>query len=112
MNKTFSTEILHHIRVVLSHTSHPGNIGSAARAMKTMGLSQLYLVNPLHFPDPTATALATGAADLLANAHICTSLDEALSGASHIVGLSARRRELTVPVQTPRDVAPVLLQYA
>jgi TrmH family RNA methyltransferase len=112
MNKTFSTEILRRIRVVLSHTSHPGNIGSVARAMKTMGLSQLYLVNPQRFPDPEATALASGATDLLDNACLCTTLDEALNDSAHIVGLSARRRELTVPVQSPREVAPLLLQHA
>lgn len=112
MNKTFSTEILHRIRVVLSHTSHPGNIGSVARAMKTMGLSQLYLVNPQRFPDPEASALASGAGDLLTQACVCSSLDAALHGASHIVGLSARRRELTVPVQSPREIAPTLLQHA
>jgi TrmH family RNA methyltransferase len=112
MNNTFSTEILQRIRVVLSHTSHPGNIGSVARAMKTMGLSQLYLVNPHRFPDPEAVALASGANDLLAQAYVCTTLDDALNGSAHIVGLSARRRELTVPVQSPRELAPVLLQHA
>lgn len=112
MNKTFSTEILQHIRVVLSHTSHPGNIGSVARAMKTMGLTRLVLVNPQAFPDPEATALASGAADLLDKAYVCHSLDEALADAAHVVGLSARRRELTVPVQSPRELAPVLLQHA
>ena len=55
---------LHNFRVVLCQTSHPGNIGSAARAMKTMGLQHLYLVNPHSFPDAHATALSTGAADL------------------------------------------------
>ena len=58
--------IFNNIRVVLCQTSHPGNIGSAARAMKTMGLSRLYLVNPKHFPDEQANALAVNAADVLA----------------------------------------------
>jgi tRNA/rRNA methyltransferase len=68
------------VRIVLSHTSHPGNIGAAARAMKTMGLSRLYLVNPKHFPHPDALALATGAADMLDKAVVCESLDVALAG--------------------------------
>lgn len=110
-NKTLSTEILSRIRVILSHTSHPGNIGSTARAMKTMGLNQLYLVNPLHFPDPSATALAGSATDILEQAQVCQSLDEALTGMQHIVGLSARRRELTIPVSSPREKAPELLNY-
>lgn len=110
-NKTFSTEILSRIRVILSHTSHPGNIGSTARAMKTMGLTKLYLINPLHFPDPQATALAGSATDILEHAHVCNSLDDALTGAHHIVGLSARRRELTVPIQLPKELTPQLLQY-
>lgn len=112
MNKTFSTEILQRIRVVLSHTTHPGNIGSVARAMKTMGLTHLALVNPLHFPDPMATSLACGAVDILEHASVFSSLDDALKDTAHIVGLSARRRELTVPLQLPRVLAPVLLQHA
>lgn len=112
MNKTFSTKILSQIRVILSHTSHPGNIGSTARAMKNMGLSSLYLINPKCFPDLHATALAGSAADILQKAHICQTLDEALEGMHHIVGLSARRRELTVPIKLPRELAPELLQYA
>lgn len=112
MNNTFSTKILSQIRVILSHTSHPGNIGSTARAMKNMGLSSLYLVNPKHFPDPHASALAGSAADILEKAHICQTLDEALEGMHHIVGVSARRRELTVPIKLPRELAPELLQYA
>lgn len=58
-------EILNNVRVVLSHTTHPGNIGAAARAMKTMGLQSLYLINPQHFPDKQADAMAAGAADVL-----------------------------------------------
>lgn len=68
------------VRVVLSRTSHPGNIGAAARAMKTMGLSQLVLVDPQFFPDPVATARAAGADDILANARVVGSLADALIG--------------------------------
>jgi len=85
---------LRRVRVVLSHTSHPGNIGAAARAMKTMGLSRLVLVNPKIFPDPQAEAMACGAVDVLAGAQICTSLAEALQGTVFAMAMTARRREL------------------
>jgi tRNA/rRNA methyltransferase len=85
---------LSRVRVVLSHTSHPGNIGAAARAMKTMGLSRLVLVNPKTFPDAQAEAMACGADDLLAGAQVCTSLTEALQGTVLAMAMTARRREL------------------
>lgn len=96
---------LEHIRVVLSHPSHPGNIGAAARAMKTMGLSQLVLVNPRRFPDAQAEAMASGAADVLANARIVPSLAEALAGTTFATALTARRRELAVDPLWVRDAA-------
>jgi tRNA/rRNA methyltransferase len=71
---------LQNVRVVLSHTTHPGNIGAAARAMKTMGLRHLYLLNPRHFPDLQADTMAAGAVDVLRNAVVCGSIDEALQG--------------------------------
>ena len=83
---------LQNIRVVLSRPSHPGNIGSAARAMKTMGLSHLVLVSPHAFPDPVATARAAGADDILANARIVGSLAEALEGTVFAAAMTARRR--------------------
>jgi len=90
---------LRRIRIVLSHPSHPGNIGAAARAMKTMGLSRLYLVNPKIFPDAQADAMATGATDVLARATVCASLAEALIGTVAATALTSRRRELaTAPV--------------
>src|SRR5471030_2148702 len=89
-----SADLLSQIRVVLSHTSHPGNIGAAARAMKTMGIVSLYLVNPKHFPDATADAMASGASDVLRNARVCASLAEALQGTVCALAVSARRREL------------------
>lgn len=97
--------IFNHIRVVLCQTSHPGNIGSSARAMKTMGLNQLYLVNPLHFPDPQATSLATGAADLLETATVCTSLQEALTGCALAIGMSARKRQISHELVNVREAA-------
>jgi len=93
------------IRIVLVNTTHPGNIGAAARAMKNMGLSRLYLVSPLTFPDAEATARASGADDLLANAVVCNTLEEALSGTTMVVGLSARERHLNWPVLDVRDSA-------
>lgn len=103
--------MLNNVRVVLSHTTHPGNIGAAARAMKTMGLSHLYLINPRHFPDPQATAMAAGASDILENATVCTSIDEALQGAVHTVALTARRRDISLEVKTPRQAVSELLQH-
>ncbi len=97
--------VLGRVRVVLSRTSHPGNIGAAARAMKTMGLSQLVLVSPQSFPDPVATARAAGADDILANARVVGSLAEALEGTVFAAALTARRRELAVPMKWARDAA-------
>ncbi|CAN4268919.1 LasT rRNA methylase [Methylophilaceae bacterium] len=97
LTTTHSNEscIFDNIRVVLCQTSHPGNIGSAARAMKTMGLKHLYLVKPDKFPDAHATALATGAADLLERAIVTDNLSEALKGCAFAVGMSARKRYLS-----------------
>jgi len=80
------------IRVVLSHPAHPGNIGAAARALKTMGLSRLYLVRPKRYVDPEARALSTNALDVLAGAVVCDSLDEALAGTTLAIAVSARAR--------------------
>nr|VUD28673.1 tRNA:Cm32/Um32 methyltransferase [Raoultella sp. NCTC 9187] len=77
--------MLQNIRIVLVETSHTGNMGSVARAMKTMGLTNLWLVNPLVKPDSQAIALAAGASDVIGNAHIVDTLDEALAGCSLVV---------------------------
>lgn len=100
------------IRVVLSHTSHPGNIGAAARAMKVMGLRHLYLINPRHFPDPQAVAMAAGADDVLDNAVVCGSLDEALQGVVLTVGMTARLRDISSEVKTPRSAMPQVVEQA
>ncbi|MDR3428637.1 RNA methyltransferase [Silvimonas sp.] len=99
-------------RVVLSHTSHPGNIGSAARAMKTMGLQHLYLVNPKEFPSDVARSLASSADDLLNRAIVVNSLEEALAGTTLQVAMTARRRELVQPLHTPRQLVPELVTEA
>jgi TrmH family RNA methyltransferase len=93
--------MLSRIRVVLSNTSHPGNIGAAARAMKTMGLGRLYLVNPKTFPDAEATARASGADDLLACATVSADIDTALQGCRLVIGASARSRSIPCPVIDP-----------
>ncbi|WP_333842611.1 RNA methyltransferase [Pelomicrobium sp.] len=103
---------LQRVRVVLVGTSHPGNIGAAARAMKTMGLTALYLVRPRRFPDPEATAMAAAAADVLEEARQWDSLDEALAGTVLAAGLTARHRELAPQPLTPREAAPELLDAA
>lgn len=103
-----STPLFDRLRFVLVETSHPGNIGSVARAMKTMGFSRLVLVNP-RFPDATrqeeAIAFASGAQDILANAKIVGSIGEALEGCNFAAALSARPREFSPPVVTPRSLA-------
>ena len=86
---------LDNIRIILSHPSHPGNIGAAARAMKTMGLESLYLVNPKSFPDKEAETRSAGATDILNNSKVCTSLDEALNGTVLAAAITARRRDLS-----------------
>ncbi len=105
-------ELLAKIRVVLCRPSHPGNIGAAARAMKNMGLSSLYLVTPRQFPDPEADARATDAVDILAAARVCASLDEALAGATLAVALSARPRDLGPQPRAVREAVGDLLAAA
>ena len=102
--------MLSDIRIVLVNTSHSGNIGSAARAMKTMGLTKLHLVEPLHYPSAEATARASGADDVLANAIVHTDLISALHGCHQVYGLSARLRHLPVPVLDPRQAVQHIQQ--
>lgn len=95
--------MLDQIRIVLVNTSHTGNMGSAARAMKTMGLTQLVLVDPQTLPDDNAMALAAGASDVLANARIVSTLDEAIADCGLVIGTSARSRTLSWPMLDPRE---------
>lgn len=92
-------------RFVLARTSHPGNIGSAARAIRTMGFERLELVSPARFPDPEAEALAVGAPGVLEHARVHDALPDALAGCHLVMGLSARRRGITLPELTPREAA-------
>ncbi|SHF16570.1 tRNA (cytidine32/uridine32-2'-O)-methyltransferase [Modicisalibacter ilicicola DSM 19980] len=89
--------MLSNVRIVLVQTYHPGNIGASARAMKTMGLEHLYLVNPRRFPDEEASRLAAGAEDVIANATLADTLDDAIADCVQVVGASARLRNLPLP---------------
>ncbi|NBX84977.1 MAG: RNA methyltransferase [Gammaproteobacteria bacterium] len=100
--------MLNSIQVVLVETSHPGNIGSVARAMKTMGLQHLVLVNPKKFPDVEATALASGAEDVLNHAQICETFDEAIADCQYVYGCTARPRDLNWPMYSPRQWVDVV----
>lgn len=95
---------INQIRIVLVEPSHPGNIGAAARAAKTMGVENLVLVNPNIFPDKQATIRATGAVDVLDRAIVCNSLNEAISNCTFVVGTSSRERGLPCPEITPRTL--------
>lgn len=102
--------VLSRVRVLLVQPSHPGNVGAAARAIKTMGLSRLYLVRPKTFPDAEASARASGATDVLDSAVITETLAEALVGVTMAAALTSRRRELSLPMQWSRDAAQTLAQ--
>lgn len=132
MNKPSLPTYLNNISIVLTRTSHPANIGSAARAMKTMGLTQLILVAPNliatpQTPEPPifnpqmpsafqlpeeSYILASGAADVLDNARLYATLDEALAHTHISCALTSRKRELTAPLKNPRELTPELLAAA
>lgn len=97
--------MLERIAVILVETTHPGNIGATARAMKNMGLRELRLVNPRRFPHPDATAMAAGADDLLEAAQVYPTLDEALADRTLVFGASARARSIPWPTVEPREAA-------
>ncbi|MFI8465433.1 tRNA (cytosine(32)/uridine(32)-2'-O)-methyltransferase TrmJ [Stutzerimonas stutzeri] len=103
---------LQNIRVVLVNTSHAGNIGGAARAMKNMGLSRLVLVDPEDFPSPNAVARASGATDILDSARVVATLEEALAGCSLVLGTSARDRRIPWPLLDPRECASVSVEQS
>jgi len=97
--------MLKNVRIVLVNPSHPGNIGAVARAMKTMGLENLVLVNPDQFPHADATARATGAVDVLDHAQVVGDLDQALAECSLVCGASARLRTIAWPQLDARQCA-------
>ncbi|WP_205895805.1 tRNA (cytosine(32)/uridine(32)-2'-O)-methyltransferase TrmJ [Pseudomonas leptonychotis] len=104
--------MLENIRVVLVGTSHPGNIGGAARAMKNMGLAQLVLVDPQDFPSADADARASGASDILQAAQVVGTLEEALIGCRLVLGTSARDRHIPWPMLEPRECGVAACEQA
>lgn len=103
------TEQINQVRIVLVGTTHPGNIGATARAMKTMSQQQLYLVSPEIFPSAEATARATGADDLLMNATVCEDLKQAIAECNLVIGTTARDRSLSWPVWDLAECAAEVL---
>ncbi|MFC0180561.1 TrmJ/YjtD family RNA methyltransferase [Thorsellia kenyensis] len=104
--------MLENIRIVLVETSHNGNIGSVARAMKTMGLHDLYLVNPKANIDSHAVALAAGASDIIGQAKIVSSLEDAITGCELVLATSARSRTLDWPIVTAREAGIKIIDEA
>jgi TrmH family RNA methyltransferase len=98
------------IRIILVGTTHPGNIGAVARAMKNMGLRDLALVSPRHFPHAEATARASGAVDVLDQARVFDCLADAVGDCVYVAGASARSRTIDWPCLEPRECAAKLLQ--
>ena len=97
--------MLSHIKIVLVETTHPGNIGAVARAMKNMNMANLWLVAPKIFPSADATSRASGADDVLAHAHVCQSVQEAIADCQLVIGASARSRTISWPEISPRECA-------
>ncbi len=96
---------LHNIRIILVNTSHPGNIGATARAMKNMGLRHLYLVDPKEFPSAVATGRAVSAVDILESAVVTATLEEAIVDCGLVIGASARSRRVPWPLLSPPQCA-------
>ena len=104
--------MLSNIRIVLINTFHPGNVGAIARAMKNMGLTNLYLVDPNDYPSEEATSRAAGAVDLLENATIVPTLQEAIEDCSLVIGTSARHRTFQLPIMNARECAESVIPEA
>ncbi len=102
---------LKRIRIVLVETTHPGNIGAVARAMKSMGLSDLALVRPRHFPSAEATARAAGADDLLVAARVTADVMSAINDAVWVVGATARSRHISWPIMEPHQFAAAAMEH-
>ncbi|NOY17435.1 MAG: RNA methyltransferase [Gammaproteobacteria bacterium] len=100
------------IRIVLVETSHPGNIGAVARAMKNMQLESLYLVSPQRPPDSHSAARSSGATDVLNNAVICNTLSEAISDCRLVIAASARLRSIPWPTEDPGKATQKLVENA
>ncbi len=100
--------MLDQFKIILSHTTHPGNIGAAARAMKVMGLSNLALVNPSKYPSAEATERASKASDILSDAIVYTDIHQAIADCRLVVGASVRTRTLPSRLVTPRELANIV----
>jgi tRNA (cytidine32/uridine32-2'-O)-methyltransferase len=111
-NSKSAGSLLDNVRIILVNTSDCRNIGSAARAMKTMGLSQLVLVDPIEMPNGQAQALAAGATDVLSNAKVVSTLSEAIDDCGLVVGTSARSRTLPWPMLEPRGCGEKMITEA
>ncbi len=111
MTQQANLALLKNIRIVLVNTSHPGNIGAAARAMKNMGLSRLYLVQPKDFPSLEALSRSVGAIDLLDNAVVVKDLNQAISDCVWVAGTSARLRTIEWPILEPGECVQTSLEF-
>lgn len=111
MTQQTNSQLLKNIRIVMVNTSHPGNIGAAARAMKNMGLEKLYLVEPKTYPSLEAIQRSVGAVDILDNAVVVDDLSQALAGCAWVAGTSARLRTIEWPILEPRECIQKALEY-
>lgn len=111
MTQQTNSQHLKNIRIVMVNTSHPGNIGAAARAMKNMGLEKLVLVEPKSYPSLEAISRSVGAVDILDNATVVDDLNQAIEGCVWVAGTSARLRTIEWPILEPRDCIAKALEY-
>ena len=100
------------IKFILFEPSHPGNVGAAARAIKTMGFETLCLINPTEHPHPEARARSSGALDVLLNAEVFDNLHDAIKGCGLIIGTTSRSRRISVPITNIRETAPSIVAEA
>lgn len=111
MTQQANTQRFENIRIVLVNTSHPGNIGAAARAMKNMGLSKLTLVDPKHYPSLEAVSRSVGAVDILDDVVVVSDLQEAIADCVWVAGTSARLRTIEWPIFSPRECVEKSLEH-
>lgn len=104
--------MLDNIRIIMVNTFHPGNIGAAARALKNMGLSQLWLVDPREFPHEEAEARAAGAKDVLDNAVVVSTVEDAIADCQLVIGTSARQRSFDQPLLDAESAATMMVNEA
>ena len=103
---------LSNIRIVMVNTFHPGNIGAAARAVKTMGMGDLVLVSPVDYPNDHATSMAAGATDILESAKVVETLEQAIDDCQLVIATSARSRSHPWPIKEAREMAPQIIEEA